>query len=314
MIPLAFYSLDHPKVPLLLVDFRNQLKPKNREMVRHGATVLTTGVLGITGFGNWPFFVAESAWTFVRGRHGAAVNRSARLRAYSEARAFLAVDTELDPQLKADLLARLDHLALNPLESGAATEAKLAREQYNALVLYAQSPNGLAAKLERDRRKELAMYRQSRGRRTLSALGHLFNRGPRIEPEMPDPVLLAQLDEHRRELYYRRFLEQLLESSPRPEVVGNIDEIRRSIEALSQQPETSLRSAPLIARVFERSRDSELRLDCLRALQHLNMEQARNELRRLSQDPSMGENWRELCLHYLNDDPRPFLAGSPGGQ
>ena len=75
-------------------------------------------MLGITRFGNWPFFAGESAWMFVRGRHGAAVNRSARLRAYSEARAFLAVDDQLDPRLKTELLARLDHLALNPLENG----------------------------------------------------------------------------------------------------------------------------------------------------------------------------------------------------
>jgi hypothetical protein len=314
MIPLAFYSLDHPRVPLLLADFRDQLKPKRREMFQQAVTVVVTSVLGITRFGNWPFFATESAWTFVRGRHGAAVNRSARLRAYSEARAFLAVDTKLDPKLKGELLSRLDHLALNPLENGAAAEAKLAREQYNALVKYAQSPGGLAAKLERDRRKELASYTQSRARRMFSAFGHLFNHGPRIELEKPDPVLLSKLDERRRELYHQRFLEQLLASSPRPDVVGNIDEIRRSIEALSDEPQTSLRSAPLIAKVFARSGDSELRVACLRALQRLNIEQARNELRRLSQDPGTGEGWRELCILYLNADLGPDLAGAPGGQ
>jgi hypothetical protein len=147
-----------------------------------------------------------------------------------------------------------------------------------------------------------------------SALGHLFNNGPRMQLEKPDPVLLAKLDERRRELYHQRFLEQLLASSPRPDVVGNIDEIRRSIEALSEEPQTSLRSAPLIAKIFARSGDSELRLSCLRALQHLNMEQARNELRRLSQDPGTGEGWRELCIQYLNADLGPDLAGAPGGQ
>src|SRR6202035_823436 len=33
MIPLAFYSLDHPRAPLLLADFRDHLKPKRREML-----------------------------------------------------------------------------------------------------------------------------------------------------------------------------------------------------------------------------------------------------------------------------------------
>jgi hypothetical protein len=314
MIPLAFYSLDHPRVPLLLADFRDQLKPKRREMLLHGSGVVITSLLGITRFGNLPFFAAQSTWTFVRGRHGAAVDRSARLRAYSEARAFLAVDAGLDPQLKAELLTRLDHLALNPLENGVAAEAKLAREQYTALVQYAQAPGGLIAKLERDRRKELASYTQSRAQRMFGPFGRLFMARPHLDPEMPDPALLAKLDAHRRALYNQRFLQQLLASSPRPEVVGNIDEIRRSIETLSVAPEAGLRAPQLIAEVFTRSGDAELRIACLRALQRLNVVEARNELRRLSQDPGTGEGWRELCQQYLSAEPEPVLAGAPGGQ
>jgi hypothetical protein len=314
MIPLAFYSLDHPRAPLLLADFRDQLKPKRREMFQQASTVLITGVLGITRFGNWSFFAAESAWTFIRGRHGAAVNRSARLRAYSEARAFLTVDASLDPKLKTELLARLGHLALNPLENGVATEAQLAREQYNALVQYAESPGGLIAKLEHDRRKELASYTQSRARRMLAGIGRFFNPRPRVDSAMPDPVVLAKLDADRRALHHQRFLRQLLASSPRPEVVGNIDEIRRSIEALSEEPDARFRAPELIAEVFARSGDSELRVACLRALQHLDVEEARNELRRLSLDPGTGEGWRQLCLLYLSGDPEPIAAGAPGGQ
>ena len=314
MIPLAFYSLDHPRVPLLLADFRDQLKPKRREMFLHGSSVVVTGVLGITRFGNWPFFATESAWTFVRQRHGAAVNRSERLRAYSEARAFLAVDASLDPQLKTELLARVDHLALNPLENGAANEARLAREQYNALVRYAQSPDGLIAKLEHDRRSELASYTQSRARRMLAAVGHLFTLHPRVDATTPDPVMLAKLESHRRALYHQRFLRGLLASSPRPEVVGDVDEIRRSVDALSEMQDAGLRAPRLIAQVFARSGDSELRVACLRALQRQNVEEARNELRRISLDPETGEGWRELCLLYLSGDSGPVQAGAPGGQ
>ncbi len=312
MIPLAFYSLDHPRAPLLLADFRDQMKPKRREMFLHGSTIVISSILGISRFGNWPFFVGESAWTFVRARHGGAVNRSARLRAYSEARAFLAADNTIDSQLKAELSARLDHLALNPLENGAAGEAQLAREQYNALLRYAGAPGGLAAKLERDRRKELASYTQSRTHRMFAAVGRLFNPGPRVTSATPDPVLLAELDAHRRASYHQRFLEQLLASSPRPDVVGNLDEIERSLEALSEASEPAPRSPQLIAKFFAHSENSELRIACLRALQRFNVEEARNELRRLSLDPSTGEGWRELCLLYLNVDSAPVLAG--GGQ
>jgi hypothetical protein len=311
MIPLAFYSLDHPRVPLLLADFRDQMKPKRREMFLHGSSVVITSVLGISRFGNWPFFAGESAWTFVRARHGGAVNRSARLRAYSEARAFLAVDNTLNSQLKAEVRARLDHLALNPLENGAAGEAQLAREQYNALVQYAATPGGLAARLERDRRKELASYTQSRTRRMFAAVGRFFTPGPRSDSEMTGPVLLAELDSHRRALFHQRFLEQLLASSPRPEVVRNLDEIERSLEALSEAA-ADPHSPQLIAKVFARSGDSELRVACLRALQRLNVQEARNELLRLAEDPGTGPGWRELCLLYLSNDSAPVLAG--GGQ
>jgi hypothetical protein len=281
-------------------------------MFLHASTVVITSILGISRFGNLPFFAGESAWTFVRARHGGAVNRSARLRAYSEARAFLAVDNTLNVQLKAELLGRLDHLALNPLENGAAGEAQLAREQYHALIQYAGAPGGLVAKLERDRRKELASYTQSRARRMFAAFGRLFSPGPRNDSQMPDPALLAELDAHRRALYHRHFLEQLLASSPRPEVVGNLDEIERSIEALSEASSAGLGAPRLIARVFASSADSQLRFACLRALQRFNVEEARNELLRLSQDPGTGPAWRELCLLYLNGDSVPVLAG--GGQ
>jgi hypothetical protein len=314
MIPLAFYSLDHPRVPLLLADFRDQLKPKRREMLQHGSSVIITSVLGISRFGNWPFFAAESAWMFVRGRHGAAVNRSARMRSYSEARTFLAVDTTLDPGLKAELLARLDHLALNPLENGTAREAQLAREQYRALIQYAQAHGGLEAKLQRDRRKELAAYTQSSARRVWSAIGRFFAAPRGADSDISEPALLAQLDARRRALHYQRYLEQLLASSPRPEVGSNVDEILRSIEALSVEPASGPRAPQLIARVFSQSHDSELRIACLRALQYLNLEVARNELRRLSQDPGTGEGWRELCRLYLTGETAPVLGGASGGQ
>lgn len=313
MIPLGFYSLDHPRVPLLLADFRDQLKPKRREMFQNGSTLLISGVLGISRFGNWPFLAGESAWMFVRGRQGGAVNRSARLRAYSEARAFLAVEDQLDPRLKTELLSRLDHLALNPLENGETREVQLARDQYNALVQYASAPGGLAAKLDRDRRKELASYTQSRTRRFLGAVGRFLSGYPG-PPEMPEPVMLARIDAHRRAIHHQRFLEQLLASSPRPEVVGNADEILQSIETLSEEADMKSGAPQLIAKVFIRSGDSELKVACLRALQRFNREEARNELRRLSQDPATGDGWRELCRLYLSGDPGPVVAGSPGGQ
>ena len=297
MIPLAFYSLDYPRVPLLLADFRDNLKPKRRELIQQGANALLTGVFGISRFGNLSFLAADSAWIFVRARHGAATNRTERLRAYSKAREFLAVDMSLDQGLKSELLRRLDHLALNPLENGISAEADVARQQYSALLQYAASPQGLAKQLERDRRKELDSYTRSPGMRLLAGFGRIFTRGPRVEPEHPDPLLRAQLDSYRRAANERQFLSRLLASGPRPEVVWDADAIRESVEDLSSEPAAGPQAPHLIAQVFQRSLDGKVRLACLRALERLNADPAnrtpgcatcvaaRTELLRLSQDP-----------------------------
>jgi hypothetical protein len=268
MIPLALYSLNYPRVPLLLADFRHSLNPKRREMVKQGATGLITGVFGLTRFGNPSFFAAELLWTFVSGRHGAAVNRTARLQAYSGARQFLAMDSSLDPALKIELQRHLDHLALNPRENEIANEATLAREQYAALLQYAGSPRG-AAKLDHDRRKELESYTRSPTFRAFSPVGRFFTRGPRPDPGS-DLSLRAELDAYRRSSTDMRFLEQVLAASPRPDVVWDTDAIRKSVEDLSADAHAGPQAQRLIAQVYARTGDSDLRSACWRALQAFN--------------------------------------------
>jgi len=311
MIPLAFYSLDYPRVPLLLADFRDTFKPKRGELARHGATTVLTGIFGITRFGNLTFFAADATWNFVRGRHGAANNRTARLEAYAEARAFLALDTTLDAGLKSDLMHRLDHLAINPLQNGLSTEATVAKEQYTALLEYAQSQE-FAAKLERNRRKELDAYTRSRGARLLAAIGHFFL-PPSDTPNKSEKDMLTELAARRTLLYHQRYLEQILAASPRPDVVANANDLRAAIEALASDPHDGSRSSRLIAAVFARSSNPEIRYACLRALQRSNGLEARQELLRLSQDPQTGDGWRLICTLYLRGENPAPPAASPGG-
>ena len=215
MIPLAFYSLDYPRVPLLLADFRDGFKAKRRELIAHGASTIVTGVFGWTRFGNWPFWAASTAWTFVRTRHGVPLDRTARLQALSESRELLAANSSLDQPLKNELLARLDHLALNPLENSQATETTIAWEQYRALLRYARAPEGLAAKLDRDRQRELVSYTRSNGMRLLSPVGRFLIHGAAESPD-EESNLRAQLDLYRRAAYRTRLLHDA--SSPRQNV------------------------------------------------------------------------------------------------
>jgi hypothetical protein len=217
----------------------------------------------------------------------------------------------LNPELKAELLKRLDQLALNPLENGLETEARVAREQYAALIQYSESPNGLAAQVERDRRKELESYTRSRALRILARAGRLWRRGPGRDTEAV-ATLRSELEIHRRAAAHERYLEKLLASSPRPEVVRDPDEVRQVVEALPREAARDSHAARLIADVFERSGDAEVRIACLRGLQRLDIQEARNQLLRLSQDPGTPDTWRAITLAYLNGEPEPVQAGVAG--
>lgn len=300
MIPLAFYSLDYPHVPLLLADFRTS-QPKRRELVRHGISSVLLGVLDVARFTNWPYLAANTTWTFVRGRQGGAVNRSGRLEAYSGARTFLSSDSSLDPKLRAELARRVDALALNPLENRGSTEVTAAKEQYAALLQYATEPAGLDAKLARDRANELDSYTRSTPGRMLARLGRLFSETPRADSSRAVEVN-AELESYRRSASDARFLDQLLASSPRPEIQRSTGDIRSAVDGVAQGPEADRRAPALIAQVFERSEDPDVRVSCLRALGRMASDDARNQLRRISQDPRSTESWRTLALLYLNGD------------
>ncbi|MGD1095830.1 MAG: hypothetical protein ABSB35_28040 [Bryobacteraceae bacterium] len=70
MIPLALYALDHPHTPLLLVDFRGSGQPQRREIGLRVAEDVTSGVLGIAGFGHLGYVALKSTWMFIHSRHG----------------------------------------------------------------------------------------------------------------------------------------------------------------------------------------------------------------------------------------------------
>ncbi len=310
LIPLALYSLDCPRVPLLLVDFRSSLTAKKRELVQHGASAVLTGFLGITSFGNWSFLAANSAWTFVRGRHGAPTVRSERLRSYSEAREFLAEDATLAPELKAELLHRLDHLALDPLENGLDTEARVAREQFAALMQYAGAPNGLEAKLERDRQRELESYTRPLPIRLFFSAGRLLRIGSPNNSEAARAARHSALEARREASAHVRYLAQVLASSPRPDVTEDSSQIRHAIDALSTEPFPVPRASQLIAQVFERSLSFDLRMACLASLRRLDSPEAKNELLRLSQDPRQSDFWRAATLASFKSDAEPAVAAS----
>ncbi len=198
LIPLAMYGFDYPKVPLLLIDFRNTYAPKRREMIARASTDAIMGIVGYSRWGNWPYMTGSYLYNFTRTRRGAATNAQERLKAYSEVRRWLALDTALTPELRADLQKRMEMLGVNPLEESVREQMEIARKQYAALQVYAEDPSGLHAHLEDDRQAELTAYLHGRGARVGLKLARVFTLGVYHHREREhEAELLDALNRHR---------------------------------------------------------------------------------------------------------------------
>jgi hypothetical protein len=266
LIPLALYALEYPKVPLVLVDFRDTHKPKNREMLRMATTDAVTGVLGISKFGNWPYLAGSMTWNFVRSRHGDPNNRSARLKAYSQVRRWLTLDGSMDPALRAELQGRLEILGVNPLEESVFEETEIAARQYDALMRYASDPQGLTARLEHDRNAEMAARLHGIPARAGLHMAHWFSLGIYSHHEMKDSTsLAAALSRGRRAERQIQFLETVAKSSPQPDVVWNIAEVRRAVNELIVTG-VPPHSVEVVSRIMRQTSDAETRELCARAL------------------------------------------------
>jgi hypothetical protein len=266
LIPLALYALEYPKVPLVLVDFRDTHKPKNREMLRLATGDAVTGVLGVSKFGNWPYLAGSMTWNFVRSRHGDPNNRTARLKAFSQVRRWLTLDGSMDPALRAELQRRLEILGVNPLEDSVFEETEIAERQYDALLRYAADPKGLPARLDHDRNAELAARRHGIPARTGLRMANWFSLGIYSHHEMKDSTSLeAAVGRQRRAEYQIRFLETVAKSSPQPDAVWNIAEVRSAVNELIETG-VPARSTQVVSRLMQQTTDAETRELCARAL------------------------------------------------
>jgi hypothetical protein len=258
LIPLALYALDYPKVPLLLVDFRNTHAPKRREMLTRATADAVMGVVGYSRWGNWPYMAGTLVWNFMRTRRGAATNPQGRLRAYAEVRRWLALDHTLPAGLRAELQHRLEVLGVNPLEESVADGLRAAERQYAALVEYARDPQGLAARLERDRAAELTAFEHGPAARASFKLARVATLGiyQHREPER-GPDLLAALDSNRRAAQGMRFLKNVVKTGSQPEVAWDTNAVRNAADTLGsiRLPARSAKSAASVLRRFHAAGD-----------------------------------------------------------
>jgi hypothetical protein len=303
LIPLALYGLDHPKIPSLLIDFRDGGNPKRREMSHRVIEDVTRNLLALSRFGDVHYFLGRTVFDFVTSRRGMDINQPSRMRAYSQLKLLLSLDATLDRGLRGEIERRIERVSLNPLENDLDAEARLARQQYDALVAYAKRADGLPARLDRDRRAEMVPLAHGRTERILLRTANIATLGLyRHREDAPAAELRAALDRERRLAFHGRFLRRVSKTTPLAEVAYDIEEVRRSLRFVAAAGERGGAStAKAAARIFAQTEDAEARRLCLESLYRINNETAKRELLAIFRRPDLDSELRALSEQYLRD-------------
>jgi hypothetical protein len=300
MIPLALYGLDNPKIPMLLVDFRDNYNPKKREMSRRVLNDITRNVLSLSKFGNMPVFLGRTVFDFVTGRRGMDINQPSRLQTYSQLKLLLALNESMEPDLRSEIGGRLETTSLNPFENDLNAEANLALEQYDVLVAFAKDPSGLAAKLDQDRRAEMMPLEHGRAERLALRALNVLTLGTYVHREERTNNMEARLDIARRLEYHTRFLQQIAKSTAEIEITANLNDVLRSLRFIAEHgTEAGAAAASATAKIFARTKDDETRRACLDSLSRINNSKAKNELLRISQNPAVDQTLRDIAADYV---------------
>ena len=303
LIPLALYGLEHPKIPSLLVDFRDQLNPKKREMSHRVLEDVARNVLALSRYGDIHYFLGRTVFDFVTSRRGMDVNQPTRLRAYSQLKLLLSLDASLDKNLREEIEKRIERVSLNPLENDLDAEAQLAREQYAALVAYARRPDGLPARLDRDRRAEMVPLEHGATERTLLRFANILSLGFYKHRERTAPEVVRQtLDAERSLAFHKRFLQEVARSSPLVEIAFNIEDVQRSLRYVAEAGERGdAGAARAAAKIFAQTKDAETRRLCIDCLYRINNEVAKSALLRIYKLPELEQDLRQLTAERLRN-------------
>jgi hypothetical protein len=313
LIPLALYGLDHPKIPALLVDFRDRFNPKRREMSHRVIEDVTRNLLALSRYGDIHYFLGRTVFDFVTSRRGIDVNQPTRLRAYSQLKLLLSLDSTLDPDFREEIGRRVESVSLNPLENDLDAEARLAREQYAALVEYAKDPKGLASRLDRDRRAELSDRRHGGATNFMLRFANILSFGAyRHRESGASDDVRAALDGGRRFAYHKRFLREVAKE-PLVEVVYNIEDVRRSLRYVAEAGgHGDAAAARAAAKIFAQTRDEEARRLSVECLYRIDNEAAKSALLAIYRSPDVAEPLRQVAADYLRSALREERRIAPG--
>lgn len=269
MIPLAIYGLENPRIPALLIDYRNAGNPKRRELSRRVLDDVTRNVLGLSPFGSVPYFVGRSALAFALDRWGKDVNQPSRLRSLSQLELALTLDSSVSPRLHQQTSRKVASVSVNPLDN-AAGSAESARRQYQKLLALLQQPEKSEQVLGCQREAEARSLLHSRGEQTLLAMARVITFGLYRHREKLSPELEEQIARRRRIDYHLQILHQAARQSTQTEIVWDLQRLRHSLEVLSQTTSPmDKKIAGTVAHLLNRTQNEELRLLCLKSLHRI---------------------------------------------
>ena len=300
LIPLAIYGLDHPKIPIILVDFRDTGNPRKREMTTRIWDDVTSNVLSVTQGGGLAATLGKFLYGFVTGKRGMDLNQPSRVRAYAQLKMILAMDESMKEQFRRDVDDRLEKVLINPLQNDLANELNIARGQYRNLVQYVNNPEGLGEKLEKDRNKEMTLAAYGGKMPKKYSIPQILTFGLYKHRLKPTPELMAKAELHRRLEFHERRLRETAYYSVRPEVDANVPELTRSLDFVAQNggPAGS-RTAEAIAKIFDSTLQDDIRDACLAGLFKIKDQAAREALAEINNDQKYDARWRQAASEYL---------------
>jgi len=228
------------------------------------------------------------------------INQPSRLATYSQLKLLLALNNSMEPALRNEVSGRIETMSLNPFENDFNAEAKIALEQYAALMAFAKDPNGLAAKIERDRRAEMTPLEHGQKAQIAFRLLNVLTFGQYVHREELTVDMEDRLDISRRLQYHTNFLEQIAKSSADVDVTWNLQEVKESLQFIANHGDQAGGSAAAVtARIFARTKDDETRRACLEGLSRIRSSKARNELIRIAQNTDVEQDLRDIANEYL---------------
>jgi hypothetical protein len=292
-------------------------------MSRRVINDVTRNVLSVSKFGSLPYFLGKTVFDFVTGRRGMDINQPSRLATYSQLKLLLALNNSMEPALRSEVSGRLETISLNPFENDFNAEANIALEQYAALMKFAKDPNGLAAKIERDRRAEMTPLEHGKKAQIAFRVLNVLTFGRYVHREELTVDMGDRLDIARRLQYHTNFLQQIAKSSSEVDITWNLRDVKESLQFIADHgDQAGGNAAAVTARIFARTKDDETRRVCLDGLARIRNPKAKNELLRISQNNDVEETLRELANEYLRGVRRaqpiaatiggaPITAGQP---